>query len=312
LKSRTKKLLQGFASSIALFCLGAAPAHAEPARSVVSLTLTQSEYGGGRIYVPVRFGNVMGPMRLDTGASATRIKLAPWNKDLPSLGQSASTGASGRTTSCEDVEAKNVELKAEQGNNIGRGKYVVARCPDSDGDDLLGLDFFKGARFALDFDRRELIFFGEKGAEGPAAPVKLLSPDQSLVGVALKAGDVSTAGLLDTGAEISAVDKQFVDKHKKLFTLVKNKSKASEAAGKDMSARIYKIRRLDLGGDRILRDVFALAYDFGALREALGAGTPFILGQNVIGKFNWELDFTSSPPTFAAKPRPKSAAGAGR
>jgi len=226
---------------------------------------------------------------------------------LPSLGQSASTGASGRTTSCEDVEAKNVELKAEQGNNIGRGKYVVARCPDSDGDDLLGLDFFKGARFTLDFDRRELIFFGEKGAEGPPAPVKLLGPDQRLFGVALKAGDVMTTGLLDTGAEISAVDKQFVEKHKKLFALVKSKSKASEAAGKEMSAKIYKIKQLDLGGGRLLRDVFALAYDFGVLREALGAGTPFILGQNVIGRFDWELDFTSSPPNWAAKSRPRNA-----
>jgi hypothetical protein len=303
LTSRAVKLLQGFFSIVALVGLGAAPAAAETARSVVSIKLTQNDYGGGRIYVPVRFGNVIGSMRLDTGASATRITLAPWNKNFPSLGQSGSTGASGRTTSCEDVEASKVELKVEQGANIGRAKYVVARCPASDGDDLLGLDFFKGARLSLDFDRKELVFFGEKGASGPAAAFQLLGPDQRLVGVDLRLGDVAAIGLLDTGAEISAVDRQFVAMHKKMFTLVKVKGKATEAAGKDLAAKIYKIKQIDLGGGRVLRDVYALVYDFGFLREVLGARTPLILGDNVIGRFNWELDFTSAPPGWAAKAR---------
>ncbi len=296
-------LLRKIALVVASALFGAASVRAEPNRSVIPVTLTQSDYGGGRIYLPVRFGDVVGTMRLDTGASITRITLAPWNKDLPSLGQSASTGASGKTTLCEDVEAKNVEIKAQEGNNIGRHNYVVSRCAASDGDDLLGLDFFKGARFSLNFDRRELVFFGEKNLAGAPQPLRLLGPQQRLIGLEVKAVDATANGLLDTGAEISAVDRRFVIKHKKLFTLVKNKGKASEAAGKDLSARIYKIKQLDLGEGRILRDVYALAYDFGVLREALGGRTPFILGYNVISKFNWEFDFTSSSPTFNAKPR---------
>lgn len=281
---------------------GLPAARCEPAPSTIPLTLTEAEYGGGRIYVTVRFGNMMGPMRLDTGASTTRVALAPWNKDLPVTGQSDSTGASGRTVRCADVEAKIVELKAAQGAGIARAKYQVARCDGNDGDDLLGLDFFRGTRFTLDFGKREMVFFGPPPAH--PTPFRLLGPEQRLVGVPFRAGKVATAGLLDTGAEISAVDQQFVDAHKNLFTLAKRKGKASEAGGAGFSSKVYKIKAVDLGQGRVLRGVYALAYDFGVLREALGSQTPFILGYNVISRFAWTLDFTQAgQPGWEARTR---------
>lgn len=284
--------------------LGAARASGEEERSVVALTVTRSDYGGGRIYLPVRFGNVMGPMRLDTGATTTRIRLAPWNADLPSRGRSVSAGATGKTTACEDVEARNVELKAAQGNNIGRAKYDVSRCDAGDGDDLLGLDFFKNARFSLAIERGEMIFSNEPLAADRAKPFRPLGPDGRLVGIDVRVGDATAVGLFDTGAEISAVDKRFVDKHKKLFTLVKKKGKASEAGGRRFSSNIYKIKELDLGEGRILRDVYAFVYDFGAVREALGGRTPFILGFNVVSAFDWQLDFKSpDAPKWDARPK---------
>lgn len=246
----------------------------------------------------------MGTMRLDTGASTSRIAAAPWNEGLPSLGRSQSTGASGKTIACDDVEARNVAISAVQGNSVARAKYVVSRCPAGDGDDLLGLDFFKGARFALDFERHEMVFSGEQRGTGGRKPFRRLGPDGRLVGIDLRSGKTTAVGLFDTGAEISAVDQRFVDSHKNLFTLVKQKARASEAGGKQLSPKIYKIKELDLGDGRIVRGVYALVYDFGVLREALGRETPFILGYNFISRFDWELDFKSpDAPTWLLKPR---------
>ncbi len=291
----------GLVALVSLF-FGLSFASAENNRSTIMLTLTQSDFGGGRIYLPVQFANVMGTMRLDTGASTTRIALAPWNKDLPVVTQSASIGASGKAMPCDDVEARNVELKAAQGNNIARAKYEVSRCAASDGDDLLGLDFFRGSRFTLDFGRREMVFFGEVNTTGRSRPLRMLGPDQRLAGIEMRSGSAAIMALFDTGAEISAVDQQFVEKHKNLFTLVKNKGKASEAGGKQFSSKIYKIKELDLGEGRILRGIYAIVYDFGVLREALGGQTSFILGYNFISKLNWELNFQSpSSPTWNAK-----------
>lgn len=281
--------------------LAAAGAAAQTSRSVVAMTLTQSDYGGGRVYVPARFGNFLGAMRLDTGASTTRIALAPWNKDLPAIGVSESTGASGRTTRCDDIEAKNVALKAAQGNDIARATYVVARCMASDGDDLLGLDFLKGARFSLNFNRREMTFFGEPIGAGETKPFRLLGPGKRLVGIDLRVGDTTAVGLFDTGAEICAVDLSFVLKHRRLFAPVKGKTRASEVGGKRFVSRIFRIKEIDIGDGRIVRDVYALAYDFGVLRGALGSETPIILGYNMVSRFTWELDLRAAgKPTWAA------------
>lgn len=289
---------------LALFLAGRG-ASAQQSRSVVQMTLTAGDYGGGRIYLPMRFGNFLGAMRLDTGASTTRVALAPWNKDLPAVGVSDSTGASGKTTRCDDVQAAAVALKAAQGNDIARAKYEVARCAANDGDDLLGLDFFKGARFTLDFGRREMAFFGEPIAAGHARPFRLLGPDKRVVGIDLRAGNVAAAGLFDTGAEICAVDLAFMKKHRSLFSPVKGgKTQASEAGGRRFSSRVFRIKTLDLGDGRIARDVYALAYDFGVLRQAIGPETPFILGYNLLSQFTWEIDFRApEKPTWDAKPR---------
>jgi len=289
--------------SVIALLLGATGVRAEDERTTIPLTLTQSDYGGGRIYLPVRVGNFMGAMRLDTGASTSRVAVAPWNADLPSLGESSSTGASGRTARCEDVEAKLVALKAAKGPDIAREKYVVTRCAASSGDDLLGLDFFRGARFSLDLDVKTMIF-GEAAASSSAQPFRLLGPGRRLVGLEARIGDVAVVGLFDTGAEISAVDRRFVAKHKKLFTLVKAKSGASEAAGRGFSSRIYQIRELDLGEGRVVRDVYALVYDFGVLREALGSDAPVVLGYNFLSRFSWDLDFRApEAPTWGARAR---------
>ncbi len=287
-----------------LFVLTSPPlAHGAGGPSTVMMTLTQGDYGGGRIYVPFRFGNVAGKMRLDTGASTSRITLASWNKDLPVLGQSDSTGAFGKVTRCDDVEATNVELAAAQGNNIGRAKYEVTRCAASAGDDLLGLDFFKGARFTLDFERGEMVFFADVRPDWRPVAFQPLGPDQRLLGIPIRAGSATFLGLFDTGAEITAVDQQFVDRHRALFAPVKGKPKASEASGGGVVSRLYKIRTLDLGEGRVLHGVYAMAYDFGALRQALGPQTSFVLGYNVLSRFHWELDFTKPAPSGATRPK---------
>lgn len=287
------------------FCLllaGAAAAIGEPSPSVIPLTLTHSDYDGGRIYLPVRLGNALGTMRLDTGASSSRVTVAPWNRELPRIGESHSTAANGEALVCDDVEASNVALRASEGNAIARARYRLTRCPRGDGDDLLGIDFFRGTHFALDLDRRRMVFFG-KAADGRPAPFRLLG-DQRLIGLPVQAGDAATVGLFDTGAEISAVDQRFVDAHRKLFTPVKSRLKASAASGGAFTSKLYRVRQIAFGDGRAVRGLYALAYDFGPLRAALGPDVSFILGYNFLNRFNWEIDLSNpAAPAWAASPR---------
>jgi hypothetical protein len=278
------------------------PARAEPARSVINMIQTQAAYGGGRAYLPMRFGGVMGTMRLDTGASSTRIALAPWNRDLPAVGRSESLSVSGQVNVCDEVEAKNVEIKAAEGASIGRARYVVTRCQS--GEELLGLDFLKGTRFSLDFHDKRMVFFEPPAPDMHPQPFQLLGPDHRLLGVPLNAGPTGIVGLFDTGAELSAIDRQFVQSHKELFTPIKRKLRADGAGGGAFAPDLYRVKKLDFGEGRIVRDIYVLAYDFGRLRDVLGPQSPMILGFNVLRKFRWSVDLTGAgAPTFAAQPR---------
>ena len=273
-------------------------------RSMIPLSLNEGDYGGGRIYAPVRFGNVAGTMRLDTGASTSRITLALWNKDFPVVGHTNSMGASGKQMRCDDVEARNVLLKAAQGDSIGRAKYALSRCPSSDGDDLLGLDFFRGTRFQLDLAHREIVFPDQKTpGSDQKQPFVALGADR-LVGVNVQLGGVATVGLFDSGAEISAVDLSFVKSHSDLFTPVKSRIKASEAGGGRWAPKLFRLKEISLGEGRVVKGIFVLAYDFGVLREALGAQTSVLLGYNFLSRFQWDLDFTTpDAPKWSARLR---------
>jgi hypothetical protein len=269
--------------------------------SIVSLTVTEADHGGGRAYVTARFGNAQGPMRLDTGASGSRLRLAPWNADFPVIAASHSESASGRAARCEDVEAQNVQLVAEQGNHIGRAKYAATRCEAGAGDDLLGLDFFHNARFTLDLEGKRMLF---PGAPGPLAPLRRLGPDGRLVGIETRLGRTRAVGLIDSGAELSAVDRRFVARHRSLFKPAREKAHARDAAGAALSAKLYKVAEIDLGQGRALRDLYVIAYDFGPLRSALGRDAPLILGFNALRPFLWTFDLTApETPKGRADPR---------
>jgi hypothetical protein len=292
------KLSTRLATALFILVIGASIALGEDSRSIIEMTVSPAPYDGGRVYLPVRFGNMLGNMRLDTGAATTKIALAPWNKDFRILGQSHSVGASGTATACEDVEAKSVELKAAQGNNIARANYIVTRCPS--GDDLLGLDFFRGARFSLDFERRTIEFVGGSQPANGSKPFQLLGPDRTLLGLELQAGSAKMFGLFDTGAELSAVDKLFFQKHKGLFTLVRKRG-AMDAGGRQLQSNIYRMKELDLGEGRVLQGPYVIVYDFGPFRTTIGRQTPFVLGYNVLSRFSWMIDLRSkTAPIFEA------------
>ena len=279
------------------------PAISDEHNSMIPLSINEGDYGGGRIYAPVRFGNVLGMMRLDTGATSSRITFALWNKDFPVVGQTESIGSSGKSTHCDEVEAKNVLLKALQGASIGRSKYTLTRCASSDGDDLLGVDFFKGTRFQLDLARREIVFPDPKvSPEQQFQSFVLLGADRRLVGLKAQIGDKPVVGLFDSGAELSAVDLTFVKNHAEHFSPVKHRLKASEAGGAKWAPKLFRLKEINIGEGRILKGLYVLAYDFGVLREALGDRTPIILGYNFISQFHWELDFTAADaPRWRAK-----------
>ena len=277
---------------------------AQESGSVVNLSIARSSYGGGRLYAPMLIGHFQGKMRVDTGASSSRVSLAPWNKDASIIGSSRSLGVSGKFARCDDVRLPSITMKASVGPDVGRVNYLVTRCASEQEDDLLGLDFFKGGYFVIDSKRHQIQFLSGPSTRTPQYFLKPLGSEKKLVAIDIKIGDLNREGLIDSGAQISAVDRRFVDAHPEFFVFVKSGAKASDASGKPLMSKIYKVKQLDLGDGRIVRGLYVLVYDFALLREEIGEQAPFILGFNLIDKFNWRFDLRANmPPRWEAMPR---------
>ena len=269
-----------------------------------SLSITFGSYGVGRIYAPVRFGEVNRLMRIDTGASTSHIKLAPWNKKLPSLGQRHTLTVTGNKSLCDKVKFHDAEIIAHGNQKVRKENYQLLRCLTSNGDDLLGIDFFQGEYFTLNFKDKQINFINNLDQTLQSTPFRKITGADGLLGVDIKIGSSASVGLFDSGAEISAVDQRFVAQNKSSFVLVRNTGMATEASGKQWPTKLYQIKSLDIGRGQVVRDIYAIVYDFGVLHEAFGRETSFILGFNFISKFNWMIDLRSSQdPRWTARLR---------
>lgn len=246
---------------------------------------------GGRIYVPTQMAGFESLMRLDTGATTSRIRLASWNQNLPVVDHSESVSASGQTRSCDMVQSQGIALKTVDSGKVMRSNYVVSRCASESGEDLFGLDFFIGTRIRFDFANRKLEINEATPKDARFLPLKIITTGDPLLAVPLNVdGSATYYGMIDSGAELTAVDERYLHYHQDQFEFIKDVAEASDAAGHAWTPKLYRMKELRIDGGTPLKDVIVIVYDFGYVRQALGTDTPFILGYNVLSHFNWTFD----------------------
>lgn len=264
---------------------------AEGSISTINITTHHSPYGGGRIYVPVRIDNYKGFMRLDTAASTSRLHKSNWNKKFIINDIVHSMSSTSAIVKCQEVVVPNISVVAQSGNAIGRVNYSVARCPAGTGDDLLGVDFLKGAEFTLDLKENQLRFFEPTPQDSKNHQLIVLGRERDLFGIELAISGFSAYGLLDSGAEMTAVDSIYFNAHPELFEDVKHKMSIRGAHGTAINSRLCKIKSIFLGEGFFIKNLYALVYDFSNLRDEIGYNTPIILGYNFFEKYKWNFNF---------------------
>ena len=273
--------------------------YAQESISSINIITHHSLYGGGRIYAPVRIDNYKGFMRVDTGASTSRFHKSAWNKKFIITNTVHSISATAAVAKCEEVVVPSLSIVAQLGNVIGRINYLATRCPAGIGDDLLGLDFLKGSEFTLNLKENQIRFFEPLPNDRQSHPLRALGREKDLIGIEIDIGGFSTYGLLDTGAEMTAIDSVYFIAHPELFENVKSKISMRGTNGNSITAKLCKIKSINLGDGVFIKNLYALVYDFNALRDEIGHDTPVILGYNFFEKFKWKFNFKKNiTPTW--------------
>jgi hypothetical protein len=165
--------------------------------------------------------------------------------------------------------------------------FEMQKC-ESDGDlgNVIGLSFLKSP-FVLDFHDND--FRWEKAPEkADLQPLKVMPQGHLILNAVATANRVGV--LFDTGSAYSAVDYQYATEHPGAFEFVGlSQNIQVDANGHPFRAFLFRAVYLNIGGHDLSGHVLR-SWNFGDLRDYLGADVPLILGLNDMIGARWAFD----------------------
>lgn len=252
------------------------------------LIVTAGDMGSYTVEVDAALDGQWRRFQLDTGANSTIVTADEQTFAYPSTGKAMHRGAAGVTVECEVIlpdELRLASLKVVQ--------PAISRCDHGfAGFNNLGLDVIDGKIVEFDF-QHSILQFQMTSSENRNWHL-LKRYEKGHLGIAVQFGGLLRGAVFDTGAQLSAVDKDFVLAHPEMFTRLQSESPVGNVTGKPVAADFYELNEIAVERLR-LKKLVVIAFDFGPdLRQYFGSETPFILGTNAIVKANWILDLKAN------------------
>lgn len=251
------------------------------------LIITPGDLNSYRIDVDLQFDGLSKRFQLDTGANTSMVAPDSQTSTYLSEGKVQLEGAAGQPFECDLISANTISIDALTVN-----KLQFKRC------DLgihsfhnLGLDLFRGQIIELDF-KTNTLSLPTKIAEGWTLH-PLIRLDRGHLKIDANINDMKLKVLFDTGAQLTAVDIQFVENNPELFTLIDSQEAGHDITGKPIFMKFYELTKIQIGA-MVFEKTTVAAFDFGKLRNYLGENTPIILGANAIIQANWIFDLVSN------------------
>lgn len=262
--------------TVELLTLGSTSAYGAP------LIVTPGDLKSVKIEIDLKIDGIARRFQFDTGADRTMVMQDEKTSLYPSEGKASSGGASGVRFECDLIRPRTISFGDRDVLD-----HHVRRCDLATSSfDNMGVDLLDGQVFQLDFAGNELRLLTDISFSHPETLVRL---GKGHLKMAAKLGGQSLNAIFDTGAQLTSVDSEFVQKNPDLFKKVVSQETGHDISGKPVILDIYELVSVDFG-DLHLESVQVAAFDFGDLRTYLGADAPLILGANAIVQANWQLD----------------------
>lgn len=238
------------------------------------------EFGGIRLKAPCTFGANQFACSLDTmGAIEGVVAIKPEFAGYRVL-KKERIGGIGIGMECEVLEVRDFALLGEKPSTL-----KPMRCPmDHSAFPLIGLPFFEGKRFTLDFPKAafswELV---ERGAKGKI--MRLGGKSTNWLGMRGKVGGVPVLATHDTGNPVTMVMRAFVTANPSLFR--KSDKPIDESLKQKGMAPYELLAPLSIEGVELPAQYVYALNEF-PFPEAKGVDV--ILGMNHMGKAAWSFD----------------------
>jgi hypothetical protein len=261
---------------LALLLACALPLHA------ASLKLARGPHGSGRAHVMATFDGHRQLCVIDSGSVLTIVadeKFASY----PSLGSFRFQSASGIAAAGDKIRIGSIRLDRRAFTNV-----LVARVEQ--GDKLrstIGLNLLALQPFSLLFRDEASLHLGRKAIEGTPGPIKPYASGMSTIPVRL--GGANRMAVWDTGAELTAVDREFVAANPGLFAAGRAIGNVVDGNDQAVAAQLWTMKELTIGR-RVFRNVRVVAVDFATIHQGTAPDVHLVIGFNVIRTADWYFD----------------------
>jgi len=251
------------------------------------LIITPGDLNSYRIDIDLQFDGQAKRFQLDTGANTSMVAPDSQTLTYSSEGKAQLEGAAGQPFECDLIRPNAISIDSLVVND-----HQLKRCDLADHSfNNLGLDILKGQIIELNFKSNTLTLVNKISENWILSPITRLEKGHLKIGATINETKLNV--LFDTGAQLTAVDTQFVEKNPELFTLIASEEIGRDITGKPVFMKFYELSKIQIGALPIERLTVA-AFDFGKLRNYIGENAPIILGTNAIIQANWIFDLASN------------------
>lgn len=234
-------------------------------------------------YANCTFNKTSFECHIDTGMKQTELNNEEFYKKIAQIRTTESKDAFGKISKCSEYKVASLSL-----DSASEKDFFIKRC---EGKRLhtavLGIDFFRGKQFELNFDKQWFDFSAGSISEGD--PLLLLV--DGYIGLSSSVEKSNFVGLIDTGVGKTVIDEDLVTISKEVFSLIEQ-SEVSTPTGGKFKIGLYKAKKLKIGSKEY-SNVLVQAMPFKAMKERFGADVRAIVGNNIIMQENWHFDLVN-------------------
>lgn len=227
---------------------------------------------------------------LDTGAGRSGIIADEFNAELESAGKSGGSGVfMPSNDDLVNVSAIQVGPLVQENMVVGRVKGGAANRPN-----IIGMDFWQHYRCEFLFDQNKLVIDQPDSILVTLYTLQTSAKCHPCVDVKLE--NITARAVWDTGASITIVDSNFIEKYPNLFT-TDGASEGTDATGASFETPMYKMNACTIG-DRAFPEVRVTSVDFSHINANSDTPMDMIVGYNILSKANWLFDFPNKKWAF--------------
>lgn len=240
----------------------------------------------GQYFAPCMFDGNVRECFLDTGARKSMIKEDDFSRKYPVVSEDAFPSGIGGSLKRYSI----IRIGRFSMGDFSRSPYKVYRTsgPVVESGGLIGSDAFMGQCVFFDFKGNSLQICKSIPAGLKKYSLKYFKKTWPVVEVALR--DKGSLAVWDTGASVTLVDEEFVEKFPGLFSPVAESDQIRDGAGKTITTKAYRVLDLNIGGVGFLGE-YVIATDFTNLRSQVDSNVRFVLGYQILKSHNWYIDY---------------------